>query len=184
MIEGAQEALDDPDHPVTSIYKEEYAYKTLKFREAMTEGNAVFYQPPNPIKCGGAPLKITFLSESRWRDLGRRNNINVLFYTALPVMFPPCLKFSVALNTIREEKGFPVFFKHQLKSVDKNTKTCVFEHLDTKVQTKVEYDFLHLVPPHTAPDFIAKSPLVNPGSSFIPVDRETLQHLKYPNVFG
>ena len=76
LIEGAQEALDDPDHPVTSIYKEEYAYKTLKFREAMTEGNAVFYQPPNPIKCGGAPLKITFLSESRWRDLGRRNNIN------------------------------------------------------------------------------------------------------------
>ena len=49
-IEGAQEALDDPDHPVVSIYREDYAYKTLKFREKLTQGTALFYQPPMPIK--------------------------------------------------------------------------------------------------------------------------------------
>lgn len=50
LIKGAQEALDDPDHPVVSIYREDYAYKTLKHREMFKEGNALFYQPPMPIK--------------------------------------------------------------------------------------------------------------------------------------
>lgn len=50
LIEGASEALDDPDHPVVSIYREDYAYKTLRHREKFIKGTALFYQPPFPIK--------------------------------------------------------------------------------------------------------------------------------------
>jgi len=89
LIPGAPEALDDPEHPVVSIYREDYAYKTLRHRERFEKGVAIFHQPPMPIKCGGAPQKILYLSESRWRKLGRRNDIEVLYYSALPVMFPP-----------------------------------------------------------------------------------------------
>ena len=88
-VEGAQEALDDPDHPVVSIYREDYAYKTLRHREKMHKGKAIFTQPLMPIKCGGAPQKILYLSESRWRELGRRKNIDVQFFTAIPLLFPP-----------------------------------------------------------------------------------------------
>jgi len=48
---------------------------------------------------------------------------------------------------------------------------------------KVDFDFLHITPPMKAPDEIGNSPL---GSSkgWIPVEKETLQHVKYPNVFS
>ena len=55
LIEGAQEALDDPNAPVGSMYYLEGAYKTSVIRDSFKGGNAVFYCPPFPIKCGGAP---------------------------------------------------------------------------------------------------------------------------------
>jgi sulfide:quinone oxidoreductase len=54
-IEGAAEALAEPDCPVGSIYRLEYAYKTSKFREAFRGGKAIFMLPQMPVKCGGAP---------------------------------------------------------------------------------------------------------------------------------
>ena len=55
LIDGAQEALDDPDTPVGSMYRLEGAYKTSVMRESFRGGNALFTCPPFPIKCGGAP---------------------------------------------------------------------------------------------------------------------------------
>lgn len=47
----------------------------------------------------------------------------------------------------------------------------------------MDYDFLHLVPPQTAPDFITNSGLAAPNS-FTDVDIHTLQSKKFPNIFG
>jgi sulfide:quinone oxidoreductase len=47
----------------------------------------------------------------------------------------------------------------------------------------VHYDFLHAVPPQSAPDFIKKSPLADAGG-WIDVDPNTLKHAMYPNVFA
>lgn len=55
QIEGAQEALEDRDAPVGSIYTLSGAYKTSVLRDTFKGGNAVFCVPPFPIKCGGAP---------------------------------------------------------------------------------------------------------------------------------
>lgn len=123
------------------------------------------------------------LSESRWRNLGLRNKVNVQFYTALPVMFPPCQKFSIALNAIREKKEVPAHFKHLLKKVDKNNKTCLFENLDTKEEFTVSYDFLHISPPQSAPDFISSSPFAD-KTGWMAASPETMQHPKYANVFA
>jgi sulfide:quinone oxidoreductase len=43
------------------------AYKTSVMRESFSGGKAIFTAPNPPIKCGGAPLKIAFLSEETWR---------------------------------------------------------------------------------------------------------------------
>lgn len=67
MIEGAQAALDDPDTPVSSMYTLEGAYKTSVLRENFKGGNALFTSPSFPIKCGGAPQKILYLSEATFR---------------------------------------------------------------------------------------------------------------------
>jgi sulfide:quinone oxidoreductase len=59
------------------------------------------------------------------------------------------------------------------------------ERLDGDSTFVLPFDFLHLAPPQSAPDFIKNSPLSNgtPGG-WIDVDINTLQHNKYPNVFA
>jgi sulfide:quinone oxidoreductase len=47
----------------------------------------------------------------------------------------------------------------------------------------VDYEMLHVVPPQSAPDFIKSSPLASAGG-WVDVDKYTLQHLKYLNVFS
>ncbi|CAI2368701.1 unnamed protein product [Moneuplotes crassus] len=183
LIEGASEALDDPDHPVVSIYREDYAYKTLKHRENFTKGTALFYQPPFPIKCGGAPQKILYLSESRWRELGTRGNIDLQYYTAANVMFPPCEKYSMALDKLRTELGIPVHFEHVMKAVDKNSKEILFTNTSTGKEHAVKYDFLHLVPPQTNHDFIINSPLAGAGG-WTAADQNSMQNPNFPNVFS
>ena len=72
-IEGSLEALEDPDSPVGSIYRLDFAYKTSRLRENFKGGQAVFMLPQMPIKCGGGPQKIMYLSEETFRKNGVRD---------------------------------------------------------------------------------------------------------------
>lgn len=47
----------------------------------------------------------------------------------------------------------------------------------------IHFDMMHLAPPQTAPDFIRNSDLSNDAGWF-DVDKETMQHVKYENIFG
>ena len=71
-IQGSIEALADPNSPVGTIYKLEYAYKTSRLREAFKGGKAVFMLPQMPVKCGGGPQKIMYLSDETFRKNGVR----------------------------------------------------------------------------------------------------------------
>jgi len=56
-------------------------------------------------------------------------------------------------------------------------------------QTTVDYDFIHVVPPMSANDSVRNSDLAwkeGPfaGGGWLEVNRETLQHRRFPNVFG
>lgn len=59
----------------------------------------------------------------------------------------------------------------------------------TGAQTTVDYDFIHVVPPMSANDSVRNSDLAwkeGPfaGGGWLEVNRETLQHRRFPNVFG
>ena len=56
------------------------------------------------------------------------------------------------------------------------------ENGNTSEITK-HFDMLHVTPPQCAPDFIALSPLAN-EKGWIDVDKFTLQHIRYKNIFG
>ena len=47
----------------------------------------------------------------------------------------------------------------------------------------IHFDMMHLAPPQAAPEFIQKSPLVS-EAGWVDVDSKTMQHTKYPNIFG
>lgn len=78
----------DPEVPVGSSYRLDFAHKMSRLRENFTGGKAIFTVPAFPIKCGGAPQKIMYLSEETWRKNGVRDNIDMHFFTSTPTMFP------------------------------------------------------------------------------------------------
>jgi len=49
--------------------------------------------------------------------------------------------------------------------------------------TEEHFDMIHVTPPQSAPDFIRNSVLAN-EAGWIDLDKHTLQHKKYKNIFG
>jgi sulfide:quinone oxidoreductase len=66
-------------------------------------------------------------------------------------------------------------------AVDGPARQATFATADGEVTTT--FDMLHVVPPQVAPQCVADSPLAA-TSGFTDVDQHTLQHVRYPNVFG
>ena len=122
-----------------------------------------------------------YLSEDTFRKNGIRDKTSVEWYSTVGVMFPNCLKYSDKLNEIRKQKGITANFFHDLYKVDKDNRKAYFRDTKNGTEKIVDYDFLHVVPPQTAPEFV--KPLAA-GNGFIDVDACTLRHPKYPNVFA
>ena len=51
-------------------------------------------------------------------------------------------------------------------------------------QTVLPYEMLHVVPPMSAPDVLKSCKLLTDSTGFLDVNKETLQHVRYPNIFG
>ncbi len=182
-IEGLTETLGK--NGVTSNYRVDLAPYTWQLVNELKSGKAIFTQPPMPIKCAGAPQKAMYLSCSHWEDAGFINNIDVDFNTAGAVLFG--VKDYVApLMQYIERYGAKLNLNSTLVSVDGPNKTAWFNVKDAEGNvSKVAktFDMLHVVPPQTAPDFIKQSPLAN-ADGWVEVDQHSLQHVRYPNVFG
>ena len=94
-----------------------------------------------------------YLSEETFRKNGVKADIH--WYSTVGVMFPNCLKFSDKLNEIRLQKGITTHFFHDLYRIDKDQRKAYYR--DTKngnADVIVDYDFMHIVPPMNAPDFL------------------------------
>lgn len=84
-------------------------------------------------------------------------------------MFPNCAKYSDKLTRIKDEKGIKSHFNKTIFKVDKDSRKVYFRDNKTQEVIVENYDFLHLVPPQTPPDFILKSGLPAPNG-FVDVD--------------
>lgn len=60
---------------------------------------------------------------------------------------------------------------------------AIFENLDDKTKKTIEYEMLHVTPPMSTPSALKNSSLVD-ASGFVDVSKETLQHVKYSNIFA
>jgi sulfide:quinone oxidoreductase len=45
------------------------------------------------------------------------------------------------------------------------------------------YNLIHVVPPMSGPDFLKRTPLVN-GAGWVDVDKYSLRHVRYPDVWA
>ncbi|MGE0684466.1 MAG: FAD/NAD(P)-binding oxidoreductase [Candidatus Binatia bacterium] len=179
-IKGLQEAIGHDG--VCSNYSYEYVDKTWEFIRNFTGGNAIFTQPLPPIKCAGAPQKIMYLADDHFRKSGVRGKSQVIFASATPTIFA-VKKYAAALDKIVARKGIDARYKHNLVEIRGAEKEAVFENVDTKEPIMLKYDMLHVTPPMSAPDFLKRSPLAN-EAGWVNVDKGSLQHVRYPNVFS
>ncbi len=159
----------------------------------------VFTHPNTPIKCGGAPKKIMYLTDARLREAGARDNAELTFYPNGSKMFGVKEYHDAIVNQF-EARDMKWNYRHNLIAVDPVKKIATFNRhwkekgpydedleeysiVPRSEKVEKEYDFIHITPPMKAAEEIAKSP-VGSGKGWVPVHKETLQHVKYPNVFA
>lgn len=147
----------------------------------LKEGNAIFTQPPLPIKCAGAPQKAAYLADDYFRQAGKRNKINLIFANQGPRIFG-VEKYKVALDKVVARKEIIPHFEHNLIEVRPEENIAVFEKSD-KSLVEIQYSMLHMVPPMSSPDFIKKSSLAD-TQGWVEVDKFSLQHTRFSNIFS
>lgn len=180
-IDGLSEALGTPQ--VCSNYGAELAPRTWQALQAFDGGNAVFTFPPPPIKCAGAPQKILYLAEHWSRLRGIRHKCSFQYYCATPTIFSSPHYAAALMDRVVGPRGIATHFRHELVAVRARSREAVFRDHDAQRDVTVRYDLLHVAPPMSAPDFVKRSELAN-EAGWVDVDRETLRHVRYPNVFA
>ncbi len=182
-IAGLKEALGK--NGVTSNYSRHYAPYTWEAIQNFKGGNALFTYPNTPIKCGGAPQKVMYMADDHFKSKsGVGVNTTVMFCTAGAKLFG-APAYNATLEKVVERRGIIPKFHHNLVEIRGDRQEAVFEVTqgDRVSQVVIPYNFIHVAPPMSAPDFIKNSPLAN-GAGWVDVDKHTLQHLRYPNIFS
>lgn len=153
---------------------------------ASGKGTGLFTLAPTAIKCAGAPLKMTFTTLTRLENTGHRDRFNVEFMTPSGGLFSQPQVHAFVRQRF-EEQGVKRNDFYTLKAIDADAKKATFAVRDSEDVVR-DYDFIHVVPPMTAPDSLMNSPLAfqqgENFTGFMKVDRETLQNPDYPNVWG
>ncbi len=179
-VEGLKDALGKDG--VCSNYSPDYVEYTWDCIQNLKKGSqALFTQPPMPIKCPGAPQKIAYLAADYLRKKGRAGDCDLHFLTQAPAIFGVPY-FARALEKVMSRYGINTHYQTNLVSINGAAKKATFEDSEGKRQV-LDYDMLHVTPPQGAPDFIKDSPLAGEGG-WISVDKNSLQHTKYANIFS
>lgn len=181
---------------ICSIYTHDQAAKTWEMVRNFEGGNALFTAASTPTKCGGAPQKIMYLADDYWRSKGVRERTNITFATPSKQLFG-IEAYAETINQVAKRKNIEGRFGHTLVEIRPDQREAVFsverESKDADEVTIEEdlavlpYDLLHVVPPMSAPDFIRESPLSyeeGPNKGWLKVDKHTLQHPDYGNIFS
>lgn len=182
-VEGLPETLGK--NGVCSNYSFETAPYTFEVLKNLKSGTAIFTAPGTAVKCGGAPQKIMYLAGDYLRKHGLTDQVKVEFVSAGSVIFG-IEKYANTLKKVAARYKIGLHFKHDLIKVDGPGHKATFRVTapDGSVSEETRsFEMLHVTPPQSAPDFIQNSPLANEGG-WVDVDKHTLQHNKYPNIFS
>lgn len=149
-------------------------------------GVGVFGRPDGEMKCAGAPLKYTFITDDILRRRGNRGKAEMHYMAHAKSLFGvPIVAEKVRM--LFEDRGVKVHQDHVLQAIDLDKRVATFK---TPTGTADQaYDFINVVPPMRAPAVVRNSPLPWTEGAFaadgwMEVDRDTLRHKRYPNVFG
>lgn len=181
-IPGLKESVGKPGTGVVSNYSYDTVESTWKSIQELKKGTAIFTHPVTPIKCGGAPMKIMFLAEDHWKKHSVQTDIKIKFVKGGPGIFS-VKKYADSLTKVADRKNIERVWNTELIRLDPSAKQATFRNIETSEEYSESYDLIHVTPPMSAPNFIKKSPLAS-DSGWVDVDKYTLRHNRFKNVFA
>ncbi|MDO4724057.1 MAG: FAD/NAD(P)-binding oxidoreductase, partial [Comamonadaceae bacterium] len=128
----------------------------------------------------------TFLVEDYLSRRGVRGRSQLIYNAHSKALFSvPVVAEKVRM--LFQERGVQVNYERSLKSIDPGRRIATFN--TTEGTAELQYDFINVIPPMKAPDAVRNSPLPwQEGKwakdGWMEVDKGTLRHVRYPNVFG
>ncbi|HQS50996.1 MAG: pyridine nucleotide-disulfide oxidoreductase [Sphingobacteriales bacterium 17-39-43] len=185
-IAGLKETLGQNN--VSSNYSFDIAPYTWELIKNFKGGTAVFTNPVSPIKCGGAPHKIMYLACDYWQKQGILEKCDVHYLSGAGAIFA-VKEYADTLTEVVQNYNIKPHFGVNVTELDGPNKKVHFEEKNAEglvLKKEMKFDMCHAVPPQSAPDFIKSSPLADPNNpyGYVEVNKSTLQHSRYPNVFA
>lgn len=177
-VKGIASIYAGPDAALaSSVVIDEYIQKG---------GVALFGRPATDMKCAGAPLKMTFITEDKARRAGRHNACKIKYAAhnqgifAVPVV-------NKRVTEMFAERNIDIHYNHVIQAINPDAKTATYQTPDGLVT--MDYDMIHVVPPMSAPRSVRQSPLAwqsggQAAGGWVEVDRHTMRSPRYPNVFA
>lgn len=187
-IDGMDTALIGRDG-IGSVYvSPEGAAATYRemSRFADKGGVGLFGRPATEMKCAGAPLKYTFITDDILRRRGNRGKAELIYAAQNKTHFGVPI-VSEKVRMLFGERGVKTVYDHVMTAIDPGRKTATFR--TPNGPTEIRYDFVNVVPPMRAAVAVRNSPLPwqsGPWAAdgWIEVDRTNLRHKRFPNVFA
>jgi sulfide:quinone oxidoreductase len=165
----------------------EYAEKTWQAMDRFTEtgGVALFTRPATEMKCAGAPLKYTFLTDDYARRKGTRGKTEIIYAAHSKSLFGvPIVNEKVRM--LFEDRGVNMVHDHVMTAIDPGRRVATFATPDGPQE--IGFDFTNVIPPMRAPDVVRNSPLPWADrwtdQGWVEVDPYTMRHARYPQVFA
>ena len=149
-------------------------------------GVGVFLRPGTEMKCAGAPLKYTFLTDDHLRRRGNRGKAEIIYNANNKVLFSvPIVHEKVRM--LFEERDIRMNYERTLAAIDLGKRIATFKTAEGPVE--LQYDFINVIPPMRAADVVRNSPLPwQEGNwaadGWIEVDKHTLRHKRFDSVFA
>lgn len=182
-VKGLTETLGKNN--VCSNYSFQTAPYTFECMKNFKGGKAIFHNPHTPVKCGGAPHKIMYMAADYWRKHNMLDKADIHYWSGAAKLFAVA-KYENTLLEVCKRADIKLHFMEKLVEIDGPNKRAKFIGIgegNKDVENWVEFEMIHVTPPQSAPDFIKQSPLAS-AAGWVEVDKNTLQHVRYSNIFG
>ena len=139
-------------------------------------GRLVLNVAEMPIKCPVAPLEFLFLADWFFKQRGMRDKVEITFVTPLPGTFTKPRSSSI-LGNMLEDRGIRLETEYSIMEVD-NARQVIRSY----DEREIPYDLFITVPTNMGAEVIAASAMGD-ELNFVPVDKNTMQSLKWENVW-
>jgi sulfide:quinone oxidoreductase len=168
-VSGAKDAYD--------FYTMDGAVRLFEALQRFEGGTIVIGVAGIPYKCPPAPVEFVFLLDDYLRARGIREKSQIKLLSPLNRAFT-IEATSKLVQPILAERGIELTGFFNVETVDPVAKTVSSLEGET-----MDYDLLVLVPPHRGQKVIEDSALGD-ERGWVPVDKNTLKHTKFENIWA